>query len=770
MKIKIIILFTLLFPITLTSQNSNINIGEWYSFLPYKQGVSLDQSADNIIYATPFSIFTIDKKDFSFQSYDKTNGLSDVGIDVVRYDYENEQLFIVYTNNNIDVIKNGDTFNIPDIKINKTIIGSKEINELFFGSDSVLYFATSFGIVEFRTDKLEFGSTIFTSENVKSITQSGSHLIALLESEIYAIDLATGKNIADFSNWDKIDTNTNVYDLISIKAIGKSVFLISENDVKKGELNSNFNTLNNFLTSGEEISIVKKDKNQLLIGTKNDQGQGHFYAIDDNGVIKNGTTNCNNIITDVIQDEEDRYWFGDLYRGIRYTKGFGGECQIIDFPSFLTAEVSDIALRGEDVFVASGGVNDNYSLQFNRSGLFTLQSGKFINYNEFSFSPIKREDFLNVFQVEVNPQNGLVYMGAYSNGIIELNTETGDSQHFDTENSGLQHAKNESDGERISGLDFDAKGNLWINNIFAPKPIVVYTADGQWYNYASPTDGFLAKLKVDPDGLVWSILVGTNGGIHILDTNGTIEDTSDDKNLILNTGNSALTTANINCIEIDAEDQVWVGTDEGPVVFSSGSSVFQDDTPGNRLKVDIDGNVNFLLSDEDIRCIAFDGGDRKWFGTRNGIFVMSANGRKQIAHYTEANSPLFSNKIIELEFADNGTMYVGTDRGIQSIKTETTRGAQRHVKKDVFAFPNPVRPEYKGSIYIKGLAKNAEVKITDVNGYLVKEITALGGQAIWDGTNLKNKRVSSGVYLVFSTASVGLDKSDSYVTKIMVIQ
>ena len=61
------------------------------------------------------------------------------------------------------------------------------------------------------------------------------------------------------------------------------------------------------------------------------------------------------------------------------------------------------------------------------------------------------------------------------------------------------------------------------------------------------------------------------------------------------------------------------------------------------------------------------------------------------------------------------------------------------------------------------------MKITDVNGKLVHETTALGGQAIWDGMDYTGRRAAAGVYLVFSSSRVSFDTSDEYVTKIMVI-
>jgi hypothetical protein len=117
-----------------------------------------------------------------------------------------------------------------------------------------------------------------------------------------------------------------------------------------------------------------------------------------------------------------------------------------------------------------------------------------------------------------------------------------------------------------------------------------------------------------------------------------------------------------------------------------------------------------------------------------------------------------------------GKMWVSTDQGLQAIRTTTTEGERRHTPGSVYAFPNPVEPGYQGPIAIKGLVTDADVKITDLNGRLVFETTALGGQAVWDGTDYSGRRVDTGVYLVFSAGAVGFDEVDSYVTKIMFIR
>jgi hypothetical protein len=50
------------------------------------------------------------------------------------------------------------------------------------------------------------------------------------------------------------------------------------------------------------------------------------------------------------------------------------------------------------------------------------------------------------------------------------------------------------------------------------------------------------------------------------------------------------------------------------------------------------------------------------------------------------------------------------------------------------------------------------VKITELNGRLVYQTRALGGQAIWNGHNYKGDKAASGVYLVLVRDDSGTEK------------
>jgi hypothetical protein len=130
------------------------------------------------------------------------------------------------------------------------------------------------------------------------------------------------------------------------------------------------------------------------------------------------------------------------------------------------------------------------------------------------------------------------------------------------------------------------------------------------------------------------------------------------------------------------------------------------------------------------------------------------------------NSPLPSNSVQKI-FIDKvtGDVYIGTDLGLASYHGTATEGAVKN--SDVVIFPNPVASDYTGTIAIKGLVTNADVRITDIDGHLVYRAKALGGQATWNGRDYTGHRPQTGVYFVFVSDS---DGKQTYTGKIVFIR
>jgi ligand-binding sensor domain-containing protein len=338
---------------------------------------------------------------------------------------------------------------------------------------------------------------------------------------------------------------------------------------------------------------------------------------------------------------------------------------------------------------------------------------------------------------------------------------------YNEDNSSFQTDIGSPTNSRVGGLAFDDENNLWISNSRAENPISVLRNDGTWKNFALPctSDNTTRNMAIDAFGYKWFAMMNTGLGILVFDE-GDLNDDGDDRCIVITTSNSNLPTNEVRDLALDLDGNMWVGTKQGVIVFEC--NVLDNDCPGSLRIVDEDDFGAFLLEEEDVLSVAVDGANRKWFGTTNGIFVQSPSGEEKVANFTTANSPLFDNTIQDIAF-DNvtGEVYIGTNEGLQVYRSDATAGGLIH-DANVTVFPNPVRPEYTVQIAIKGLAEDADVKITDVTGLLVYETTALGGQAIWDGKDYTGRKANTGVYLVFSTSKT-ISNPNTAIAKILFI-
>jgi hypothetical protein len=177
--------------------------------------------------------------------------------------------------------------------------------------------------------------------------------------------------------------------------------------------------------------------------------------------------------------------------------------------------------------------------------------------------------------------------------------------------------------------------------------------------------------------------------------------------------------------------------------------------------VKYDADAGLLFQGENIKSIATDGANNKWIGSENGVWLINDDAEKILQRFTTDNSPLPSNSIRKiLVHPISGEVFIATEQGLVSFRGDATEGAASN--DDILVFPNPVPSNFEGTIAIKGLVTNADVRITDVSGQLVFRTKAQGGQAVWNGKNYTGFRPRSGVYYVFVTNE---DGSETKTTK-----
>ena len=314
-------------------------------------------------------------------------------------------------------------------------------------------------------------------------------------------------------------------------------------------------------------------------------------------------------------------------------------------------------------------------------------------------------------------------------------------------------------------MKFDTDGNLWCTNAQTLEPLSVQYTNGEWESFSlgnTVTENQnLAKLIIDRNNQKWIQL--KNNGLIVFDEMRTGNKT---KKISNGENNGNLNSDRVFAMAEDLDGEIWIGTDDGVSVFYNPSDVFEGEQ-ASTIIVTKDGYNTYLLDGLLINDIEVDGANRKWFATNNsGAILTSANGTEELIHFTAENSPLFSNKVVDIEVNDEtGEVFFATDKGLISYRAGATKGSNNF--SNVVVFPNPVKPNYQGSISIKGLLTDAQVKITDVSGNLVYKTKALGGQANWDGNMTNGREARSGVYLIFCSDE---DGNENHVSKLLIVR
>ena len=316
-------------------------------------------------------------------------------------------------------------------------------------------------------------------------------------------------------------------------------------------------------------------------------------------------------------------------------------------------------------------------------------------------------------------------------------------------------------------MDFDSKNNLWVANSGTEYMLSVKTTANEWFSF-NIGSAFISKLMVDNNNYKW--ILTRDGEFIVFNDNNTISNPYDDMYKIVgtNTGQGGLPDA-ANCMAIDKNGTVWVGTNDGLAQFYSTSKIFKQGVnyDASRILVprnDGSGQADYLLSGESVLSICVDDANNLWVGTKNGAFYISNNGLTEYNHFTQDNSPLLSNTVNDIAINKHGDIFFGTDKGIISLRGRATEG--KKTNSDVVVYPNPVRQGYSGLVGIKNLVTNSLVKITTVDGAFVTHLYSEGGQAVWDCTTINGDKVAPGVYLIFVSDESG---KETFATKILIM-
>lgn len=766
-----VLLFLLFACITLFAQPAAL--GSWRVYLPQTDATSLAQTPEKIYVGTKYYLYEYNKTDGSIYPITGLNGLSELGIAQLAYNSNVNALIIAYNSSNFDIYINGTIKNYPDIS-RSNIAGEKTINHILPYGDKV-YFSCSFGIVLFNIITGQFEDTYIIGANgayikVYQVATDDTNIVAATENGLYRANI-NHPNLAFFSNWQHIgefmpeglETKNIVYSNSKFYAEADGLIYQSSDLTEWDLVYGNANWC---------IQSVEVSYNQVVIcewqnscNANNAQSARVVVIQPDQSIIQYEKWNLLRPVKS-FTDESGNVWAADFWRSL-IKMGLDYSETIIPQGPY-SSNVFSCAVLNKDIWVAHGGITySSWNGKTNKEGVSILRQGFWESYgsrNNQAFEGV--DDVLNIVNF---PTQSTYYISSYNKGIISFNGS--DYGRIDPGNSSLQYTVGDPSTCRIGGMTFDSSGNLWVANYGTPNAISVMTPEGEWKSFTTPfipgsPPNPYTQIIVDDYGQKW--VAAHKNGLLVFNHGADLENTTDDlyKLLKTGTGQGNLPIVEVTCLAKDKNGAIWVGTTEGIGVYYCPFMVFQNGCDAVRPYVDVTGFGAYLLETEIIRAIVVDGANRKWIGTENGLWLISPDGTQPLEYFTTKNSPLLSNFITGLSLdGESGELYIGTDRGLVSYRTDATEGGFNN--GELMVYPNPVRPEYEGDIAIKGLAQNANVKITDIAGNLVFEITANGGTAVWNGRDYTGKKAATGVYLVFSSNS---DGSDNAVTKLMIVR
>jgi hypothetical protein len=708
---KRIVLSLIILTHFVSTKGQNVPTYSWQEHLSFQNAKCIIEVENNIYCATENGLFYYNKDDYTINRLNKINGLSDVGVSCLAYDKENKIVVIAYNNTNVDLMKDEGIINIPDIKL-KEITGNKEINNITINND-IAYLSCSFGLVLIDLEKEEIKDTYKIGEGGNFVGINDCYIddtcIFVGTSDGAYFADKNSNSLFDFNSWTKHPSYPSEVSEIIVNSWG----ILFNNQYPY-------------------VKVRNSNEYYLEIGNIN-------ISIYQNGNIISELIADSNFtnIQDAWIDKENILWIADSVNSL------------MKYENFLYHSTVKPNGPASNSIHKMNILNDNLTLLHNQEKNSISESSDMIeweikNYNENIISSVKIGD--------------KTFYGSSSNSLIGVENNV-------VTNYSLQNTNNVVDSnENIVSLLTDTDNNLWGTKSHSASPLFCKTNQDEWIAFNMPfvanQSTEIGEMIIDDYGQKWGIR--TNNGLFVYNDNNTIWDKSDDQFTKITTGlgSGNLPNNNVYCLANDLEGNIWAGTKEGVCVFYSPSSVFSGyNFDAQQIIVEENGFGQYLLNAEIVYTIAIDGGNRKWIGTLgSGLFLLSEDGTEEIFHFTDENSPLLSNTILDIEINhETAEVFIATDKGLMSFRSDATQSAQH--PDDLHIFPNPVRENYNGIITINGLAYESNVKITDVSGNLVFETNSEGGTAIWNGSDTNNNRVSTGVYLVLSSDKYGREKT-----------
>lgn len=696
----------------------------------------------------------------------RVTGLSDVNISYFVYNRNLDKFIIVYSNFNIDILDVKDNVvNIPQYK--NSIVQDKTINDVSVAG-KYAYLSTNFGVVVVNMELCEFSNTYDIGRKVTSTTSTDETIFAVTEKGVY--EGSRRKNLLDKSNWQLL-TSQKDFSLLNYK---NDIYAFKPDGVYRFDEADGSLTI---LKSGPFLIINPEGEKLVLYGING------FVTMEENGSFKDYPTYTD---FDWASWDGSSFWASHRYRGLQQITNNEGVLQI-DKPAIsINAPRRNLcyklSLTDKNRLLVAGG-SQNYVNIYNPGTVMSYDENGWYTFEEDSISEKIGYPYINVTGVAEDPNDDTHhFVSAACCGLFEFK-DGKFIKLYNCENSPIMTIRPQSANFRrycwTSGITYDKADNLWFMNNQVDTILHVIKADGTWKSFYFPElAGYptFDNIYFDSRGWAWIThrreTLSHHAGLLCLNFNGTIDNTADDQYRFQYNFDGADDINQVYNVVEDKDGILWIATSQGPFIIRDPRTFFDSSTPFEQIIVPRNDGTDYgdyLLSGVAITDIAIDGGNRKWFATaENGVYLVSADGLTTIHHFTRENSPLLSNTVYSVVVnGKTGEVFFGTDAGLISYHADATDPAPSLKENNLKAYPNPVRPGYKGNVTVTGFTYDCEVKVITVGGQLVYRGTSVGGTFTWNGRTNSGKHVSSGIYYI-----IGYDKNgnEAATTKVLMMK
>lgn len=753
------VLFLLLFQFSFAQNKLS-----WQSYFSFNEIKDISEAPTAVFAASENALFSKNTTTNTIKTTTTVDGLSGQTISALYHSEGFKKAIIGYENGLMIVIneKDGSILKVVDI-INKQLPANlKKINH-FMEHNGLVYVSCDFGIVQFNLTTSQFGDTYFIGDNGAEINIRQT---AYFDGFIYAATSngirkanSTNANLIDFNQW----TVVNSGDWSSVETLDTTLIAINSG----GYIHRyNSNTFIGFLQLPQPSTDMRAVNHKLFVTTPNT-----VFVYNNQMVLNRQIANTqvlgNTLSFTCATAIGDLLYIGTKEKGLfSSTLSNASIFENNTPPGPVRNNIFSLDVAPNVLWTVYGDYTSSYNP-------YPLDSYGISKYDSAGWVNLPYEDVLgakSMTRIIVNPNNDKqVYASSFFSGLLKIEQDV-PTFLYNEKNSGLESITTEGPNYidvRINGTAFDKSGNLWITNSRIKNGLKVLKTNGQWQSYSTATIldnaelASYANIVIDKNNTKW-IATNREGVI------GFNESTNTFKKITFGADVGNLPTADVRSVAVDTKNQLWIGTIKGLRVLSNvGSFQTESQLKANPIIIMDDNLAQELLYEQFINVIVVDGANNKWIGTGDsGVFMVSPNGQETKYHFTINNSPLPSNVINDIKInSATGEVFFATDKGMVSFKGIATEANED--LNNAYVYPNPVRPNYSGTVKVAGLIDKANIKITDIEGNLVYETTSTGGTIEWDTTAFGRYKVASGVYMIFISAQ---DGGETKVKKVMIIR